>query len=105
MDHESVFEVKLQRGVKPKSDFYKYEKMGSRYLFWASILGNVDLVESLLQFNFSPFEVSYKGRSAVHAATYNGHLPLLRLFFESDMTINKRTSLDKAINMMTSEDP
>jgi ankyrin repeat protein len=60
------------------------EKMGLRYLYWASILGREDLVSSLIQLNFSPFRASYKGRTAVHAASYKGHLHLLKLFFESD---------------------
>lgn len=72
MDHEVFFETK-KVPTPPLSDFKKYEKMGLRYLFWASVLGNKDLVGSLLQFNFSPFEESYKGRNAIHAAAYHGH--------------------------------
>lgn len=60
--------------------------MGHRYLYWASIIGRQDLVSSLISFNLSPFIRSYKGRNAVHAATFHGHLHLLKLFFESDFS-------------------
>lgn len=60
--------------------------MGHRYLYWAAIMGREDLVCSLINFNLSPFTRSYKGRNAVHAATFHGHLNLLKLFFENDFS-------------------
>ncbi len=58
--------------------------MGHRYLYWGSVIGNKELICSLMNYNLSPFVRSYKGRNAVHSATYHGHLHLLKIYFESE---------------------
>jgi anoctamin-10 len=69
------------------------------YLFWASVLGREDLVKPLLDKQFSPFTCSYKGRNAVHAAAYNGHMNLIKIFFADKQNIKK------LVNIMTIERP
>lgn len=86
----------------------KFDQMGHRYLYWASILGRQDLVLSLIQFNYSPFQLSYKGRNSVHAAAFHGHLHLLQLYFEADITkrqLNQIGGMQRAVNLMTEERP
>jgi anoctamin-10 len=109
-------EIVIKKPIEHKKSFpskatFKqgiYAKMGLRYLYWASILGREDLVFSLIQFNFSPFLVSYKGRNAVHAAAFHAHLHLLKLFFESDLSkrfLNRFGSIEKVVNLMTEQRP
>lgn len=48
--------------------------------------------------------MSYKGRNSVHAAAYHGHLHLLKLFFESEITktlLKHVGGIKKAVNLMT----
>jgi ankyrin repeat protein len=92
---------------KPNNN-YKEEKlflaMGHRYLYWAAVIGREDLVCSLMSFNLSPFTRSYKGRNAVHAATYQGNLNLLKIFFDNDISkrhVFQLGGITTAVNMMT----
>jgi ankyrin repeat protein len=70
---------------KYKSD-KRFDLMGHRYLYWASVMGREDIAISLIHYQYSPFVMSYKGRNSVHAAAFHNHLHLLRLFFESEIT-------------------
>lgn len=57
-----------------------------------------------MKYKFSPFKASYRGRNAVHAASYHGHLHLLKLFFEAEYLADKK-SIKKTVNLMTLEKP
>ncbi|CAD8136075.1 unnamed protein product [Paramecium octaurelia] len=88
-----------------KMDRKIYESVGLNYLFWASVLGDEDLVIPFLKQQFSAFAPSYKGRNAVHAATYQGHEKLVHLFFEQSYSENKKIQSKKLVNLMTIEKP
>lgn len=98
MQSERSFEVTPVPRKSGKKDSKSYETVGLRYLFWASILGREDLATALLKFSFSPFLPSYRGRNAVHAAAYHGHLHLLKLYLEGDF-VDKKVSTKKLVNL------
>lgn len=77
--------------------------MGLRYLFWASTLGRLDLVEPLIRCRYSPFEPSYKGRNALHAAVYHNRKELVEYYLESENV--KEFRVGNVINRMTKVKP
>ncbi|CAD8137640.1 unnamed protein product [Paramecium pentaurelia] len=101
---ESEFDLNQEEIHQNAVDRRKYETVGLNYLFWASVLGDLELVKPLLKQQFSPFAPSYKGRNAVHAAAYHGHDKLIELFFESENQ-NKKFNVKKFVNIMTIEKP
>ncbi|CAD8171725.1 unnamed protein product [Paramecium pentaurelia] len=78
-------------------------QVGLRYLFWASTQGRLDLVKPLLKCKYSPFEPSYKGRNALHAAVYHNRLELVVFYLESEES--KIFRIDNVINLMTKDKP
>ncbi|CAD8077580.1 unnamed protein product [Paramecium primaurelia] len=78
-------------------------QVGLRYLFWASTLGRLDLVEPLINYRYSPFEPSYKGRNALHAAVYHNRKELVEYYLESEAVKEFRT--ENVINRMTKDKP
>ena len=72
-------------------------------MFWASTLGRLDLVVPLINFRYSPFEPSYKGRNALHAAVYHNRIELVEYYLESDAVKEFRT--ENVINKMTKDKP
>ncbi|CAK71954.1 unnamed protein product (macronuclear) [Paramecium tetraurelia] len=78
-------------------------QVGLRYLFWASTQGRLDLVRPLLKCKYSPFEPSYRGRNALHAAVYHNRLELVQFYLESDESRIFRK--ENVINLMTKDKP
>ena len=78
-----------------------YKKLS---IFINIITGDEDIVTILIEYGYSPFLSSFKGRNAVHAAAYHGHINLLKLFFEGEVTkkmINNSGGVKKCVNIMT----
>ncbi|CAD8086171.1 unnamed protein product [Paramecium sonneborni] len=100
-EHESY------RYLQQSNIFIKSTKqlaqVGLRYLFWASTLGRLDLVKPLINCRYSPFEPSYKGRNALHAAVYNNRKELVEYYLESESV--KEFRIDNVINRMTKDKP
>ena len=63
----------------------------------------MDLIRPLLNCKYSPFEPSYKGRNALHAAVYHNRLELVKFYLESDESSIFR--YDNVINIMTRDKP
>lgn len=63
----------------------------------------MDLVKPLINCRYSPFEPSYKGRNALHAAVYNNRKELVEYYLESESV--KEFRIDNVINRMTKDKP
>ena len=59
----------------------------------------MDLIKPLINRKYSPFEPSYKGRNALHAAVYHNKLELVEFYLESEESRIFRD--ENVINVMT----
>lgn len=60
-------------------------------------------MEPLISCRYSPFEPSYKGRNALHAAVYHNRKEIVEYFLESE-SVKEFRSLN-VINRMTKDKP
>lgn len=62
----------------------------SALVYWSS-LGRIDQVEAILNSGFDPNMHDSDGYSALHAASENGHLEVVKILVEHDADINYKS--------------